>query len=438
MSKTTTYHAALYCRLSKDDDQSGESISIGTQRAILEDYCREQGYPIHKVYIDDGYSGTNFNRPGFQELLDDVERGAVNLVITKDLSRLGRDYIMTGYYSEIYFPSKGVRYIAVADNFDSLKNDNDIAPFKNILNDMYARDISRKIKNAKHQRAKNGLQRLAQPPYGYRMNTDAPSRLIIDPEPAEVVRLIFSLALDGLGQIAITKELTARKIIAPSVYKHRQGDSRFSGYGPVTDGDPCRWSSATIGSILRNPVYTGDLLLLKTEVVNHKTGQTAVVPEDRRVVIPNAHEPIISRDIFEQAAKIRAEHCCPARMGRENLFRGLLFCDCCGHPLTLSRKKLKDREVDIYLCTHHNRRPDECPKTHIIYHEVLYPHVLEQIRALARSMKRRKVNSSICNFTDIAKLTPEILWTVVQRIEIGHISNKAKSGKMIYIHWHIS
>lgn len=435
MINPTNHHAALYCRLSKDDDQSGESISIGTQRAILEDYCREQGYPIHKVYIDDGYSGTNFNRPGFQELLDDVERGAVNLIITKDLSRLGRDYIMTGYYSEIYFPSKGVRYIAVADNFDSTKNDNDIAPFKNILNDMYARDISRKIKNAKRQRAKNGLQRLAQPPYGYRMNPDIPSRLIIDPEPAEVVRLIFSLTLEGMGQIAIAKELAVRKIVAPSVYKHRQGDSRFSGYGAVTDGDPYRWSSATIGSILRNPVYTGDLILLKTEIVNHKTGQSAVVPDDRRVVIPNAHDPIISREIFEQAAKIRAEHHCPARMGRENLFRGLLFCDCCGHPLTLSRKKLKDREVDIYLCTHHNRRPDECPKTHTIYHEVLYPYVLEQIRALARSMKRRKVNSPICQYADIQALTPEILISVVQRLEIGHLENNPRRKQRITTSW---
>ena len=437
MYNPTNYRAALYCRLSKDDDQSGESISIGTQRAILEDYCREQGYPIHKVYIDDGYSGTNFNRPGFQELLDDVERGTVNLVITKDLSRLGRDYIMTGYYSEIYFPSKGVRYIAVADNFDSLKNDNDIAPFKNILNDMYARDISRKIKNAKRQRAKNGLQRLAQPPYGYRMNPDTPSRLLIDPEPAEVVRLIFSLALDGLGQIAITKELAARKIVAPSVYKHRQGDSRFSGYGPVTDGDPYRWSSATIGSILRNPVYTGDLILLKTEVVNHKTGQSATVPDDRRVVIPNAHEPIISRDIFDQAAKIRAEHRCPARMGRATLFRGLLFCDCCGHPLTLSRKKLKDRDVDIYLCTHHNRRPEECPKTHIIYHEVLYPYVLEQIRALARSMKRRKVKSPICRYVNIQELSPEVLRTVISRINICDTKQQNKRKKGIYISWNI-
>ena len=359
------------------------------------------------------------------------------MVITKDLSRLGRDYIMTGYYSEIYFPSKGVRYIAVADNFDSLKNDNDLAPFKNILNDMYARDISRKIKNAKRQRAKNGLQRLAQPPYGYRMNPDTPSRLIIDPEPAEVVRLIFSLTLEGLGQIAIAKELATRKIVAPSVYKHRQGDSRFSGYGPVTDGDPYRWSSATIGSILRNPVYTGDLILLKTEVVNHKTGQSAPVPDDRRGVMPNAHEPIISREIFEQAVKIRAEHRCPARMGRENLFRGLLFCDCCGHPLTLSRKKLKDREVDIYLCTHHNRRPDECPKTHIIYHEVLYPYVMEQIRALARSMKRRRVNSQICPYADIQELEPTILREVVAKIEVGQLKRKCEIKKHIGITWRL-
>lgn len=435
MKNPINYHAALYCRLSKDDDQSGESVSIGTQRAILEDYCLEQGYLIHKVYIDDGYSGTNFNRPGFQELLDDVERGAVNLVITKDLSRLGRDYIMTGYYSEIYFPSKGVRYIAVADNFDSLKNDNDIAPFKNILNDMYTRDISRKIKNAKRQWAKNGLQRLAQPPYGYKTNPDTPSRLIIDPEPAEVIRLIFSLTLEGMGQIAITKELATRKIIAPSVYKHRQGDTRFSGYGPVTDGDPYRWSSATIGSILRNPVYTGDLILLKTEVVNHKTGKSAVVPEDRRVVIPDAHEPIISREVFEQAAKIRAEHRCPARMGRENLFRGLLFCDCCGHPLTLSRKKLKDREVDIYLCTHHNRRPDECPKTHIIYHEVLYPYVLKQIQDLARSMKRRKADSVFDKYADIQELTSKAMNELVKRIEVGHINRSSKLAKAVHLYW---
>ena len=341
MKNLTNYNAALYCRLSKDDDQSGESVSIGTQRSILEDYCREHGYQIYKVYIDDGYSGTNFNRPGFQELLDDVERGMVNMVITKDLSRLGRDYIMTGYYSEIFFPGKDVRYIAVADNFDSMSTGNDIAPFKNILNDMYARDLSRKIKHSKRQRAKNGVQRLSQTPYGYQMNPDIPSRLIIDPEAAEVIKLIFSMALEGVGQTAIAKELTKRKIITPSVYKHQSGDTHFSKHSPVVDDTPYRWSTVTISSILRNPVYTGTLILLKTEKVNYKTKKYIKVPEERRVIIPDAHEAIISQEDFERVASIRAEHRNPSQIRRENLFRGLLYCNCCGHAMFISKKQLK-------------------------------------------------------------------------------------------------
>lgn len=156
------------------------------------------------------------------------------------------------------------------------------------------------------------------------------------------------------------------------------------------------------------------------------------------MIIPDAHEPIISREIYEQAEKVRAEHRCPARMHRDNLFRGILFCDCCGHPLTLSRKKLKDREVDIYLCSHHNLRPDECPRTHIIYHEVLYPYVLEQLRALARSMRRRKINSPICQFADVRELTPEILKGVVERILVSHVNRNAKPTRAVRIHWRFS
>ena len=200
-----------HCRLSKDDEQRGESTSIGTQRSMMTDYCAEYGYEIVNIYLDDGYSGLNFNRPGFQELLDDIEQGRINLVITKDLSRLGRDYIMTGYYSEIYFPSKDVRYIAIADGFDSLNTSNEIAPFKNILNDMYARDISRKVKNAKRQHAKNGRLIASHAPYGYCKDEDG-TRLIIDSVAAQTVRRIFALALNDLGEIAIAKELESQKI----------------------------------------------------------------------------------------------------------------------------------------------------------------------------------------------------------------------------------
>ena len=228
MEENKVYTAGLYLRLSKDDDQKGESISISTQRSILVDYCETHGYKIHRIYVDDGYSGLNFNRPGFQSLLDDINQGLINMVITKDLSRLGRDYIMTGYYSEIFFPSEGIRYVAVSDDFDSLKERNDLAPFKNILNDMYARDISRKVKNAKHHRAKQGLFIGSQTPYGYQKDPDRSGRLIVDPEAAEVVRLIFSLAESGAGNIAIAKELETREIVA----------LRFTNISTATRGFP--------------------------------------------------------------------------------------------------------------------------------------------------------------------------------------------------------
>ena len=435
MQDSAIYKAGLYLRLSKDDEQQGESISIGTQRAILTDYCTAHGYKIQKVYVDDGYSGLNFDRPGFQELLDDVERGVINMVITKDLSRLGRDYIMTGYYSEIFFQSKGVRYVAVTDNVDSLNGNNDFAPFRNILNDMYARDISQKIRHAKRQRAKQGLFISGQAPYGYQKDPHNRNRLIIDPEAAVVVRTIFSLARDGLGSVAIASELKARRIVAPSVYKYQRGDDRFARYPAINSDDHCNWCPTTITQILKNRVYTGTLVNLKTETVNYKTKQRTPVPLDQQIIIPDAHKPIISEELFQEVQLVRELHRCPAKMQRFNLFRDLLYCECCGHPLSISRKQLKYREADIYLCMYHYSHPAICPRTHRIYHEMLYPYVLQQIRIFAKSMKRRKVNSSIKEYTMIQELTQEILDDVIERIEIGHVTKKSKPGNVIQIYW---
>lgn len=435
MQETKTYTAGLYCRLSKDDEQQGESVSIGTQRAILEDYCKNQGHRIHKIYIDDGYSGLNFDRPGFRELLADVERGAVNLVITKDLSRLGRDYIMTGYYSEIFFPTKGVRYIALADGVDTLNGISDLAPFKNILNDMYARDISQKIRNAKRQRAKQGLLISSHTPYGYRKDPSHSGRMIVDPEAAGVVRQIFSMAEEGLGSVAIRNRLRAKKVLCPSVYKFQNGDTRFGWFATVQNGDLYGWNATTISQMLYNPVYVGDLVNLKTEVVNYKTKQKLPVPPERQIVTPNAHEAIITREQFDRVHQVRAAHRCPAEYKRFNLFRGKLFCQGCGHPLMISHKQLVGREADIYLCMHHTLRPDECPQTHRVYHDMLYPYVLQQVRSFARSMKRRKVNSPISDYADIDALTPEILDAVIERIEVGHVTKKSKPGNVIRIYW---
>ena len=200
------YKVAIYCRLSKDDEQAGESVSIETQKMMLTDYCIEHQYEIYDVYVDDGFSGLNFNRPAFTRLLNDIDNGRINLVITKDLSRLGRDYIQTGYFTDVYFNKKRVRYIAVSDGIDTIRNDNDIAPFKNILNDMYAKDLSRKVKLAKRQRAMKGYYMSGQPPFGYKPDPNNKNRLIIDEEAAIIVRKIFKL------RFSLSKTIDGRMI----------------------------------------------------------------------------------------------------------------------------------------------------------------------------------------------------------------------------------
>ena len=432
------YRVGLYCRLSKDDISRGESISIGTQRSILMDYCAANDLPVHKVYTDDGYSGTNFNRPGFQEMLADAEDGEINMIIVKDLSRLGRDYIMTGYYLELYFPDRGIRFVALSDGYDSTNGNNDIAPFKNILNDMYARDLSKKIRNAKHQRAKQGLFIGSQTPFGYERHPDQPTRLIVDSDAAETVKTIFSLAESGLGAVAIATELKKRLIVAPSVYKFQRGDTRFSRYPAIERGCIYDWCPATIGQILNNRVYTGELISLKTEVLNHKTKQRRNVPPEQQIVTPHAHEAIISTEQFEAVQQQRAKHRCPANARRFNMFRDLLYCSCCGRPLTISRRTAVDYETDMYLCMYHYKHPEICPQTHRVYHDPLYSYVLQQIRTLAKSMKRKKINSAIAAYVDIEELTPEILGNTIARIEIGHFSRKTRPSQGITIMWKLN
>ena len=433
MHSKENYRAGLYCRLSKDDDQQGESVSIATQRSILTEYCKAQGFDVYEVYIDDGYSGLNFERPDFKRLLEDIAAGKVNMVMTKDLSRLGRDYIMTGYYSEIYFPNQGVRYIALGDNFDTDKADNDIAPFKNILNDMYARDISRKIKSAKHQHAREGKFIGGQAPYGYKIKDH---RLIVDPDAAKVVELIFDLACQGLGEVEIGKRLSAERILSPGVYKEGRGEIKSTFYRDK--GKPYSWSYGTVQKILNDTVYLGNLTSLKTETVNYKTKKYIANPSERRVVTCGAHDAIISEERFNAAKSARQSHPCPASYHRDNIFRGLVYCDCCGHPLSIAHKKLTYREEDLYRCMHHHYHPEACPKTHSIYHSMLYPYVLSQVRAFSKSLQRRRVQSALSEYGNISELTPEILGRVISRIEVGHVTKKSVPSKVVRIYWKLN
>jgi len=386
MEQQRIYRAALYCRLSKDDDgKMGESSSIQTQRDMLEGYCRQQGFLVHDFYVDDGYSGLHYDRPDFQRMLNDIDSGNVNMVVTKDLSRLGRDYIQTGYYTEIYFQNKRVRYIAVNDGYDSNLENNDIAPFRHILNDMYARDLSRKVKSAKRQRMKNGYYISGQPPYGYMVNPDNRNQLIVDEEAAEVVQRIYGLSLAGYGAKKIALNLTEAQILTPGAYKFKNGDTRFARQTRESGGT--KWAWETIQIILKDRVYIGDMENHKSEKVSYKLKKHVYVPKDQRIVVEDTHEAIISREDWNKVQQlVSARHRKPHN-NYENLFRGLLFCLDCGCRLVMQSREQNGKRYHKYRCNLHLRNLEKCPKPHQITYANISNIVLERVRGLATLMR---------------------------------------------------
>lgn len=394
MKQKGLYKAALYCRLSQDDGLVGDSSSIQTQKMMLERYANDNGIIIVDYYIDDGYSGTNFDRPDFQRMLNDIEDEKVNMVITKDLSRLGRDYVRTGYYIDFYFKDKDIRYIAINDNVDTLYDNNDIAPFKNILNEMYAKDTSRKVKTAVRQRLLKGMFIASHPPYGYKRNPYNKNHLIIDEEVVDVVRLIFNLALSNMGVATIAKELNRRGIPIPSVYKASKGyqcyqtllDNRRAKFN---DKDVETWSTATVGNILRNQMYVGDMVGNKREVKNYRTGKQIVHTKDEYIVIPNTHEPIISREDFEKVQMLVANKHRPSKTNHENEFRGLLKCANCGRTMTMYHKVLASGQVIWrYRCMGKTIRHGIDPETNIIKYDDIYNIVFKRLKELLNSIKK--------------------------------------------------
>lgn len=380
------YNAALYCRLSKDDEQAGESVSIGTQKIILENFCKENSFTVYDVYVDDGYSGLNFDRPDFQRMIRDIEDGKINLVITKDLSRFGRDYIQTGYYTEVYFAQKFVRYIAVNDGIDTNRDDNDIAPFKNILNDMYAKDLSRKVKNAKRQRAYQGMYISSQTPYGYKIDPMDKNHLVIDEEVADVVKEIFRLALGGKSLIQISRILTERQILTPGSYKAKNGDTRFERY--MKDKvSRFGWCYQTIRAILRDRVYVGDMVNHKHEVSNYKTKKRIRIPTEKQIIVSNTHEPLISQDDFERVQRLITLRHRPQKHNFQNIFKKLTFCAECGHHMTMMMKPLNDGMHPMIRRTNHFRNPEECRHNHYIYYENLYEEVIRRLQSLTKQVE---------------------------------------------------
>lgn len=370
---------ALYCRLSKDDMLQGDSESIKTQKAMLTQYAKEHGFLIVEVYVDDGWSGLNFQRPDFNRMLDDIEAGKIDVVITKDLSRLGRDHLKVGHFTEIYFPMKNVRYIAVNDGVDNANKNNDIAALKNVMNEFYSRDNSRKIRSSIRARAKAGLYRTSFNPIGYRKSPDNHNKLIVDGETAWIVKRIFELANAGMGAHKIAKTFREEQVPCPSWWLHSRGERDYS-QRFENPANKYEWSHTVIRNIIANPLYLGHTVMCKTESI-FKVGTFKKVPKADQIRVENTHEPLVSQELFDGAnAKILSRR----RDTTDNFvspFSGLVKCGTCGKALGL-RYWGKDRH-HIYVCTTYAHDTKAC-SDHRIYYEDLYNAVLADIQYHAR------------------------------------------------------
>ena len=370
---TKTYHAALYMRLSKDDDTNRESVSISTQRAMLRAYAVEHHFSVYKEYIDDGFSGTNFNRPAWQSMIRDIEENKVNLVITKDLSRLGRDYITTGQVTERYFPQKGVRYIAINDGYDSIYSDTDIAPFKNILNEMYARDTSRKIRSALQSKMKAGAFIGNFAPFGYQKDPNDKNHLVIDPVSSPVVQKIFQMAKEGFPPSQIANALNAQLIFTPAAYRyfhHMSNDSpppHFSG-----------WTSSMVCKLLQNPVYVGDIVQGKSAKLSFKSRTIVQKPREDWIVVKNQHAPIVPRKIFLEVHNRCVSRRRPPTASFQNIFSGIARCADCGHTMSSAKSRGKNGEY-LLVCGNYKQHGKSRCSSHAIHYSLLYDTILEEI-----------------------------------------------------------
>lgn len=366
---------ALYCRLSQDDKQEGDSNSIINQKKILKKYALDRGYTNIQFYIDDGVSGTTFNRAGFQSMIADVEAGKVKRVIVKDMSRLGRDYLQVGMYTEIFFPEHDVHFIAVNDGVDSNQEDNEFTPFRNIINEWYAKDTSKKIRAVKRSKGMAGEHIGSHPPYGYMKNPENKKEWIIYEEAAEVVREIFRLCVGGYGPTRIAHILTERKILCPTYYALEKGGKPRT----ALPADKYTWNGPVVAKILDRMDYLGHTVNFKTHVKSYKVHKTIYNSPDQWKVFEGTHEAIIDKETFEIVQKIRAGKRRPTRMGEMPMFSGLLYCADCGRKLSFHRKADEPAEKHHYLCENYRSNTANCTM-HYIRNVVVERIVLENLK----------------------------------------------------------
>ncbi len=373
---------ALYCRLSKDDGTNNESMSISTQKTMLKDYAKRNGFLNCQFYVDDGYSGTNYDRPAFRQLIEDIQDGEVSTLITKDLSRLGRNYLETGTYIEVFFPNHNVRYIAINDGVDSIDNAQmDITPFRNIINEMYAKDTSRKIKSALHARRMQGKYMATTAPFGYKKDEKDHNHLVIDEVTAPVVELIFSIAEEGVGLHTICNRLRKAKVIKPSFYKKEMFE-RYTDEEKMYD-----WDTAYVSKILRNPVYAGNLTVAERPTKTMRSKKRQYIPYAEREVIYGTHEPIIEQNRWNTVQKIldgRPPVIGESSSGYDNIFRGVIKCADCGSAMLakVEQKRKRNNVLDktFYCCTKYRKFGKEGCSAHTIEARTVHEVVLADIQ----------------------------------------------------------
>lgn len=377
---------ALYCRLSRDDGTESESNSIGNQKKLLSQKAKEMGLTDTKYYVDDGYTGTNFNRPGFQQLIDDIEIGLVSAVMVKDLSRLGRDYVSVGNYTDSYFPKHNIRFIAVNDAIDSDEGESEIAPFKNILNEMYARDISKKIRSSHRLRGSMG-EPLSQPPYGYMKSPENKKKWIIDPEAATVVKSIFKMCLDGKGNETIARELQENKVLIPMAYWRSKGLNRG---GKKTQTNPYKWCKTTVQKILSQQEYCGDIINFKTYSKSFKNKRRIENSKENWAVFKDVNEPIIDRETFETVQKFisKTKRRAPKKEnGERSIFNGLIYCGDC-HSKMRYHTSTSNKEIHYFTCS--DNKVDyrgKCPGRHYVRADALEEVVKLELRRLVEMLE---------------------------------------------------
>ena len=401
MLRATEKITALYCRLSQEDANEGDSNSITNQKDILLRYAKEHRFPNPTFFVDDGYSGTNYDRPGFQQMLSEIEAGKVVVVLTKDLSRLGRNSSLTGLYINFTFPKYSVRYIAINDHFDTIdpnSTDSDMAGIKNWFNEWYSKDTSRKIRAVNKAKGERGERLTTNVPYGYKRDPNDPKKWVIDEEAAQVVKRIFALCMEGKGPSQIAALLEKEKVLNPTAYKQREGRKTPH----QTPENEYRWHESTVAYILEYMEYTGCTVNFKTYTNSIWDKKQRENPMENRKIFYNTHPAIISLEVFDKVQEIRQQRHRRTATGKSNMFSGLVFCNDCKQKLYYSTTSYFEKRQDFFICSTHRVNKDKCSGHYIravVLEQIVWKHIQEVI-SVSLAMRLISVpkwsKSSVC------------------------------------------